>query len=93
MSDASQRRPGFLMPKPINMKGRRGIVPPGTVYIGRQMRFLRLPRSNEQTRSRSDATARGPRWSPNIAITCCPARIDGRATGIALQGSRLLVLA
>ena len=33
------------MPKLINMKGRRGIVPPGAVYIGRQMRFLRLPRS------------------------------------------------
>jgi hypothetical protein len=33
------------MPKLINMKGRRGIVPSGTVYIGRQMRFLRLPRS------------------------------------------------
>ena len=33
------------MPKLINMKGRRGIVPPGAIYIGRQMRFLRLPRS------------------------------------------------
>src|SRR5215469_11727129 len=27
------------------MKGRRGIVPPGAVYIGRQIRFLRLLRS------------------------------------------------
>jgi len=27
------------MPKLINMKGRRGIGPPGAVYIGRQMRF------------------------------------------------------
>ena len=33
------------MPKLINMKGRRGIVLPGAVYIGRQMRFLRLKRS------------------------------------------------
>ena len=33
------------MPKLINMRGRRGIVPPGAVYIGRQIRFLRLPRS------------------------------------------------
>ena len=33
------------MPKLINMKGRRGIVPPGAVCIGRQIRFLRLPRS------------------------------------------------
>ena len=33
------------MPKLINMKGRRGIVPPGAVYIGRQIRFLRLPRN------------------------------------------------
>jgi len=33
-------RSGFLMPKLINMKGRRGIAPPRAVYIGRQMRFL-----------------------------------------------------
>jgi hypothetical protein len=36
---------GSWCPKLINMKGRRGIAPPGAVYIGRQMRFLRLPRS------------------------------------------------
>jgi hypothetical protein len=33
------------MPKLINMHGRSGDVPPGAVYIGRQMRFLWLRRS------------------------------------------------
>ena len=36
-----------LMPKPklINMHGRKGIVPAGALYIGRQMPWLGLPRS------------------------------------------------
>jgi hypothetical protein len=33
------------MPKLINMHGRKGIVPAGAVYIGRQMPWLGLPRS------------------------------------------------
>jgi hypothetical protein len=33
--------------KPIvlNMRGRKGCVPPGAVYVGRQMRFVGLPQS------------------------------------------------
>jgi len=33
------------MPKLINMRGRHGDVPAGAVYIGRQIPWLRLPRS------------------------------------------------
>jgi hypothetical protein len=33
------------MPEILNMHGRRGVVPPGAVYIGRGMRWVGLPRS------------------------------------------------
>lgn len=33
------------MPEILNMRGRGGVVPPGAVYIGRESRWVRLPRS------------------------------------------------
>ena len=80
------------MPKLINMKGRRGIVPPGAVYIGRQIRFLRLLRSKwaNPFKIGRDGT-RAEVISKYRAHLLSAPELMAAIAGVARQGSCLLV--